>query len=221
MRLSLTSLFMRTPFEHLQKHADKVKECGNLFKEAARCYVRQEDEKFDTLTEDVARIESEADGIKRDIRTHLPSGIFMPVDKFQFFQYLREQDNVLDEMEEALFWLSFRPGGIPDDVADDFLHLVDSVIPTIEKLSKLVSLATDYFTSNDRRQRKKIISLIRDIHQEETEADFLERELKVKVFGTVENPLAVYHMIQLATIVGNIANHAENASDRMEAMIAR
>jgi len=221
MRLSLTSLFMKSPFENLKKHADKVKECGHLFKEAARCHIRQEDEKFDTLTEDVARIESEADGIKRDIRTHLPRGIFMPVDKFQFFQYLREQDNVLDEMEEALFWLSFRPGGIPDDVADDFLHLVDSVIPTIEKLSKLVSLATDYFRSNDRRQRKKIISLIRDIHQEETEADFLERELKVKVFGTVENPLVVYHMIQLATIVGNIANHAENASDRMEAMIAR
>ncbi|MBW1740063.1 MAG: TIGR00153 family protein [Deltaproteobacteria bacterium] len=221
MRLLLNSLFYRSPFENLQKHADKVKECAHLFKEAAVCHIGQECKKFDLLTEQVARLESEADGIKRNIRNHLPRGILMPVDKFQFFEYLREQDKVLDEVEDALFWLSFRPKGIPDEVATDFHHLVEAVIPPIEKLSDLVSLATGYFRSRSEAQRTKMKSLIRDIRQYEREADLLERELKFKIFGTIKDALVVYHLIQLVGIVGDIADHAQNASDRMRAMIAK
>ena len=124
MRLLLSSLFYKSPFENLQKHADKVKECADLFNEATVCHIGQECKKFDLLTEQVARLESEADAIKRNIRNHIPRGILMPVDKFQFLHYLREQDKVLDQVEEALFWLSFRPRSIPKEVADDIHHLI-------------------------------------------------------------------------------------------------
>jgi len=173
------------------------------------------------LTEQVARLESEADYIKRNIRNHVPRGILMPVDKFQFFQYLREQDKVLDEVEDAMFWLSFRPRGIPDEIAADLNHLVDAVIPPIEKLSDLVALATEYFRTKSEAQREKIKSLIRDIRQYEREADHVERELKFKIFATIKDALVVFHMIRLVEIVGEIADHAQNASDRMRAMIAR
>jgi hypothetical protein len=55
----------------------------------------------------------------------------------------------------------------------------------------------------------------------ESEADLLERELKSKIFSTVKEALVVFHLIRPVEIVGNIADHAENASDRMRAMIAR
>lgn len=221
MRLLLSSLFYRSPFENLQKHADKVKECAELFKEAAVCHIGGQCKEFDLLTDQVARLESEADAIKRNIRNHLPKGILMPVDKFQFFQYLRNQDKVLDDVEEAIYWLSFRPRGVPDEVAEDFQHLVESVIPPIKKLPELVHMATKFFRSRSEDQRQRMKSLIHDIRQYEKEADFLERELKVKIFGTVKEALVVFHMVRLAEIVGNIADHAENASDRMRAMIAR
>jgi predicted phosphate transport protein (TIGR00153 family) len=221
MRLLLSSLFYRSPFENLQKHADKVKECAHLFKEAVVCHIGQECKTFDLLTEQVARMESDADDIKRNIRNHLPRGILMPVDKFQFFQYLREQDKVLDEVEEALFWLSFRPEGIPDEVAADIHHLVEVVVPPIERLSDLVALATEYFRSKSDAQRTKMKSLIRDIRQYEREADLLERELKFKIFGTIKDALLVFHLIRLVEHVGDIADHAQNASDRMRAMIAK
>jgi predicted phosphate transport protein (TIGR00153 family) len=166
-------------------------------------------------------MESEADAIKRNIRNHLPRGILMPVDKFQFLQYLREQDKVLDELEEALFWLSFRPRGIPDEVATDIHHLVEAVIPPIEKLPELVSLARKYFRSKSGEQRAKMKSLIREIRQHEREADHLERELKFKIFSIIKDALVVYHLIHLVEIVGAIADHAQNASDRMRAMIAQ
>ncbi|RLC26317.1 MAG: TIGR00153 family protein [Deltaproteobacteria bacterium] len=221
MRLLLSSLFYRSPFENLQRHADKVKECAQIFREAAICHIKGSCKDFEALTDQVAKLESEADAIKRNIRNHLPKGILMPVDKFQFFQYVREQDKVLDEVEEALFWLSFRPGGIPAEVTEDFEHLVQSVIPPIEKLPELVAMATDFFKTRSDRKRNKMKSLIWDIRQHEKEADLLERQLKSDIFEKVPDALVVFHMIRLVELVGNIADHAENASDRMRGMIAR
>ena len=42
MRLLISSLFFKSPFEDLQKHADKVKECTHLFREAAVCHIGKE-----------------------------------------------------------------------------------------------------------------------------------------------------------------------------------
>ena len=221
MRLSLSSLFHESPFENLQRHADKAKECAQLFREAAICHVEGKREEFDALTDRVAKLESEADSIKRNIRNHLPRGILMPVDKFQFLQYLGEQDKVVDEVEEALYWLSFKPKGLPKEMVPDFLDLVESVVPPIEKLAELALMATEFFRSKSGSQRAKMKSLIQDIRQHEKEADLLEQELKGLAFRTIQDALVVFHTVRLVEIVGEIADHAQNASDRMRAMIAK
>ena len=221
MRLLISSLFYESPFEKLQKHAHMVKECAYLFKEALDCHIRGECKEFDLLTEKVAQLESEADAIKRNIRNHLPRGIFMPVDKFQFLHFLREQDKVLDEVEEALFWISFRPNGIPEEMISDIRALAEAVIQSIERLYGLVEFAIEFFRSKSEKQRVEMKGLIQDIRRFEREADLLERGLKFKTFGTIREAIEVFHLIRLIEIIGNIADHAQNASDRMRAMIAK
>jgi predicted phosphate transport protein (TIGR00153 family) len=220
MRLMLSRLFYKSPFENLKKHADKVRDCARLFSEAVHCHLSDDCKEFDLLTDRVAKLESEADAIKRNIRGHLPRGILMPVDKFQFFLYLREQDKVLDVVEQALYWLSYRPKSIGDDVKEDLRFLVEKVVPTIELLSPLVELAAQFFQYRSEEVRKKIKSLIRDIRQHEHEADFLERELLNNIFSQAKEPLQVFHLIRLVETIGSIADHAQNASDMMRAMIA-
>jgi predicted phosphate transport protein (TIGR00153 family) len=214
------SLFYKSPFVNLNRHADKVSECARVFHKAVKCHLDKQCEMFDDLTDQVAVLESEADAIKRNIRGHLPKGVLMPVDKFQFFMYLREQDKVVDAVEEALYWLAYRPQGLEDEVGEDTLFLVGKVIPAIEALSPLVEKASEFFKSRSEALRNEIKSVIRDIRQAEHEADHLERELIHKVFSTVKDPLTVFHLIRLVETIGSIADHAQNASDMMRAMIA-
>ncbi|MBW1979827.1 MAG: TIGR00153 family protein [Deltaproteobacteria bacterium] len=222
MRFSFFSLFYVSPFEKLKEHADKVRECAWMFKRAAECYVSQDCEEFDQLTEEVARLESQADFIKRNLRNHIPKGLLMPVDKFMLFDYLREQDHVLDDVEEALYWLSFRPmAGIPEELIGDFLELIDAVIPAIEKLPEMVEQSISYFRNKTEEQRNKLKSIIRDIRQSENEADVLEHELKKRAFAVLDDPVTIFHVVRLLEIIGSIADDAQNASDRMRAMIAR
>jgi hypothetical protein len=170
----------------------------------------------------VAKLESQADWLKRNLRNHLPRGLLMPVDKFVLLDCLREQDHVVDSVEEALYWLSFKPeGGIAEELIVDFLHLIDAVIPAIEKLPDMAEQAIVYFKSSTEKNRDKLKSIIADIHQAEKEADHLEYELKKQAFAVLKDPVDIFHVVRLVEIIGNIADDAQNASDRMRTMIAR
>ena len=146
MRIPFFSMFMKSPLDDLQEHAEKVKECSWAFQQAVECHASIRCDTFEELRQEVSRFENEADAIKRRIRGHLPKGVMMPVEKFQLFRYLREQDSVLDSVKEAINWLSYRPEeGIPEYAEKDFFLLIDAVIEPTEELAVMLSEARIYF----------------------------------------------------------------------------
>ncbi len=222
MRIPLISLFITSPFDGLQEHAEKVKECAWAFQQAIECHVADKCLTFEDIRRDVIKLESEADAIKRRIRGHIPKGTLLPVDKFQLFRYLKEQDNVLDAVEDALDWISYRSDpGIPKELEKEFFLLVDSVIEPIEELTKMVFEARKYFKNYSEKQRNVVKHIINNLRRQEHDADKLEDIIKEKVFNMITDPVTVFHMIRLAETIGSIADHAENAGDMMRAMIAK
>jgi predicted phosphate transport protein (TIGR00153 family) len=222
MRIRLPSIFVTSPFEGLQEHAEKVRECGWVFQQAVECYASDKCEEFDALRQEVAKLESEADAIKRRIRGHIPKGTRMPVSKFELFLYIREQDKVLDSVQDTLDWLSYRTQpSIPKELEKDLFLLVDSVIEPMEDLSRMVSEAKKYFDTYSEKQRGIVKDIIHNLRRREHEADMIEDELKIKIFSIGKEPIVIFHMVKLTEIIGSIADHAENAGDMMRAMIAR
>ena len=142
--------------------------------------------------------------------------------KFELFWYLREQDKVLDSVQDALDWLSYRTfPAYNEELSDQLFKLVDSVMEPIEDLSRMVTEAIKYFESYAEKQRKIVKGVIHNIRQREHEADQMEDEFKIKLFSLEKDPIGLFHMVKLAEIIGSIADHAENAGDMMRAMIAR
>jgi hypothetical protein len=222
MRIPFLSMFITSPFEGLQEHAEKVKECAWVFQQAIECIIEDRCEDFEHFRKDIDKLESEADAVKRRIRGHLPKGTLLPVDKFEVFRYLGEQDKVLDAVEEGLDWLSFRSAaGIPEVLEKDFMLLVAAVVDPIEELIKMVEEARKYFSNFSESQRNRVKKIIHTLRQYEHEADRLEDAAKEKIFYAIEDPVAVFHLVRLAEIIGSIADHAENAGDMMRAMIAK
>ncbi len=222
MRIPFISMFMTSPFDSLQEHAEKVKECAWVLQKAFECIIEERCEDFEHFRKDIDKLESEADAIKRRIRGHLPKGTLLAVDKFEIFRYLGEQDKVLDAVEESLDWMSFRAvAGIPEVLEKDFMLLVDAVMDPIEELSKMVAEAHKYFLNFQEEQRVLVKDMIRTLRQHEHEADKLEDAIKGKIFNTIEDPVAVFHLIRLTENIGSIADHAENAGDMMRAMVAK
>ncbi len=222
MRIPLLSLFVTSPFNGLQEHAEKVKECAWVFQHAIECHMVHNCQSFENLRAEVIRMESEADAVKRRIRGHLPVGTLMPVDKFQLFRYLREQDSVLDALEDALDWISYREEpGIPEKYHKDFFLLIDSVIDPVDELSRMVTEAQTYFKNYSDKHRVAVKDIIRNLREQEDAADKVEDAVKRKIFQMEKDPVTVFHLIRLSEILGSIADHAENAGDMMRAMLSR
>jgi predicted phosphate transport protein (TIGR00153 family) len=215
-------MFMTSPFEGLLEHAEKIKECVWAFQQALECHISEQCENFEEFRKEVDDLESEADAVKRRIRGHLPKGTLLPVDKFELFRYLHEQDKVLDAVEEALDWISFRSEpGIPVALHKDFFMLVDVVLDPVEEMCRMVSEARKYFSSFSEKQRRLVKDIIHTMRQQEHEADKVEDGIKAKVLNMQIDPVTVFHMIRLAEIIGSIADHSENAGDMMRAMLAK
>ncbi len=222
MRIPFLSMFMTSPFDGLEEHAEKVNSCAWAFQKAMKCHVSKDCELFEELRKDVIQNENEADAIKRRIRGHLPKGTLMPVDKFELFRYLREQDAVLDSVQDTLNWISFRSEpGIPEELSEDFMHFVELVIKPLDVLNDMVKEARKYFTSFSEKNRVQVKDMIRSLREQEHTADIQEALIKQKALNLPLDPTTVFHMVRLAEYIGAIADHAENAGDMMRAMVAK
>ena len=222
MRIPFFSMFMTSPFEGLQEHAEKVKECAWAFQQAIECHLAEKCTTFEEFRQEVIQMETEADVIKRRIRGHIPKGTLMPVYNFLLFRYLREQDQVIDAVEDALDWISFRSEpGIPAELEKEFVILTDVVMDSIEELSNMVAEARKYFKNYSEHQRVIIKNIIHSLRQQEHEADKAEDIVKQKALNMDIDAVTVFHVVRLAEIIGSIADHAENAGDMMRAMVAR
>jgi hypothetical protein len=222
MRIPFVSRFVTSPFDGLQEHAEKVKECAWAFQQAIECHITAQCEKFEEFRLEVDQLESDAESIKIRIRDHLPKSTLFPVDKSQLFRYMREQDKVLDAIEEALDWLSFRTEpGIPGALEKDFFLLVDAVLDPVEEMCRLVQEAGKYFRSYSEKQRSFVKDIVYTLARQEHEADKVEDGIKEKLLNMKIETTTVFHMIRLAETIGSIADHAENAADMAWSMIAR
>lgn len=221
MRIPLLSFLTVSPFEDVKEHAEKVKECAWVFQQAIECHIMESCVSFQELRDKVIEIEDEAERIKRRIRNSLPLGTFLPVHKFQLFRYLREQDHVLDSLMDALNWISCREeAGISDKVRKEFLLLIDAMISPVEELTRLADAARHYFDRRTDERRKTINEIIGNIHRQENEVDRAEYIVKRKVFISDCDAVTVFHLVRLAETLGHVADHAENAADTMQAMVA-
>jgi predicted phosphate transport protein (TIGR00153 family) len=224
MRMPVGNTLRKSPFEGLYLHAEKVKECIATLDEALRAYCDGNYDEFKVLTQKVAELEGEADQIKGNVRNHLPRFIFMPVDKSDFLMLLREEDKILDYAEDTALWLDFRRTPIPDSIKKDFIAHADKVVECVEILQKAMQNVRDLLeTSFSKKEREQTKVLVHEIHRKEYEADLLERELTKKIFALESelDPISIFHLVKVVDIIAQIANAAENAGDRIRAMIAK
>ena len=222
MRIPFFNMFITSPFEGLQEHAEKVKECSLVFQQAIECHFSPKCKGFEEFRDEINRLESEADAIKRRIRGHIPKRTLTPVSTFLIFRYLKQQDSVLDAVEDTLDWISYKSETkIPVELEKDFALLVNAVINPIENLASMVIEARQYFTSCSEKQRVVVKNMIHTLHQQEREVDKLEDIIKKKIFNMKMDAVNIMYFVRLAEIIGSIADHAQNAGDMMRAMLSK
>ncbi len=221
---SIIGMFAKSPFGPLEEHMVKVMQCSDMFKECISAYCAEDFNEAEDLAVEISKTEHEADDIKNSIRENLPKSIFMPVDRGDFLDYLREQDQVADRLEESVLTLTLRRTKLPEDVKNDFLKLSLKVIDVVELLPLAVTSLNELLeTSFAKKGASKCSEYLDLLNEKEQLTDDLDLKLRRRLFE-IEDRFThgeFFHMMRTVNLIARIADHAENCGDRMRLMIAK
>ena len=213
----------KSPFEQLLKHMGKVNECVDILGDGLLRYYKGDYKSFSEIAENVSMLEHEADLIKSNLRNHLPTSIFMPVDKGNFLWALREQDKILDHAENLAKMLDMRHTKIPKELQEVFIEHTKLVVKTVTAMEDAVENIQDLVeTGFVKREREQTKEFVYKVHEYEWKADQKKYEMTKGIYKLEKklDPMDMYHLLKIADWVDDIADHAENVADWLRAMIA-
>lgn len=211
----------RSPMDGLVEHYNKIAECIAAIDDSLECYVSGGMcREFEELTISVDEIENHADSIKRNIRNHLPKGLFMAVEKHLFLSYTKSQDNILDAAQDALHWLAMRPVVIPEDIQKELIFLLDSVAKCTVLLGPALT-STIALTKGESLDREGTKECYRKVRRERDEVRRLKNDLQKRIFQMEVDFKDIYQLIHFVDCLDNMGHNTENCAELLRSMIAR
>jgi predicted phosphate transport protein (TIGR00153 family) len=218
----ISKLFGKSPFEPLYQHMMKVKECVDLVRPLMDAFLNGEEKKLKEMAAKIFKAEHDADMVKKDIRNNLPKSIFLPVARGDLLSFLKEQDSIADSAEDLAVLLTMRKTAVPEELKPELKDFVEKVLETYE-VAMIVSSEIKVLaeTSFGGVEAHKVMDLIEKLKLKEWEADKAQMEAAKKMFSIEKklDPVSVMMWMHIFNELGTLANHAENAGDRMRMML--
>lgn len=220
----ISKLFGKSPFEPLYHHMLKVKECVDLVRPLMDAFLVGNEERLNEIAERIFKAEHDSDLVKKEIRSNLPKGVFLPVHRGDILNFLREQDKIADSAEDLAVLVTLRKMKVPEELKDCLKNLVDKVLKTCETAmlvsSEIKVLAETSFAG---AEAQKVMDTIEQLKMEEWEADKVQMKLAKKMFSIESklDPISVMMFTNIFKELGSLANHAENVGDQLNMMLHR
>jgi len=224
LRSILADLFHRSPFEALQQHLEKVKECCDQLPPLMKAFGEQDFMELPKRVEKISHLEHEADIIKNGIREHLPYRMFMSVNRSDILTFLKQEDAIADSVEDIARLMEMRRTLVPSGLKDELMKLVDKVLETVDALIAACShIKTLSQSSFSRVEEEKVSELIGIIDRSEFEADVIQQNCAKKMFEMEKkiDPISIFFLMKITRELGSVADHAQDTGDYLRCMIAR
>ncbi|MFV1987851.1 MAG: TIGR00153 family protein [Gemmatimonadota bacterium] len=219
----IAALFGKSPFRPMQEHMAVVTACAEEMVELFEALIAGDQAALDRHKEAIFRLESEADELKHELRSHLPRSLLMPVNRRDLLDLLSTQDSIADEAEDVAALIYLRDMSVPEPLRADLLPFVRRVVDAVHKCGEIIRLLDELLETGFRgRETDRAEELIRELAMIETETDDMGLALVGILFRHEDEmkPLRVVYWQKLIRMVGRVADHAENAGDRLRLLIA-
>ncbi len=218
----IEKLFGKSPFDPLYHHMQKVKECVDLVGPLMEALLEGNQVRLEEIAEKIFKAEHESDMVKKYIRNNLPKGIFLPVNRGDILNYLKEQDKIADSAEDLAVLVTLRKMQVPEELKEELKELVKRVLKTCE-IAMFVSSEIKVLaeTSFGGSEAEKVMEIIEELKMSEFEADKAQMKLAKKMFSIESklDPVSIMMWMHIFRELGALANHAENVGDQLRMML--
>ncbi len=220
----MSGLFGRSPITPLQEHMYRVYRCIRHLTPLIEGMVESDEKKVLKAHNSIAKGEHDADKMKHELRTHLPKGLFMPVDRRDVLDVLLRQDMIANQAKDIAALIVGRKMQLPAEMNEPFQvftnRCVDSVRQALQTINELDELVETGFRG---LEVDRVEAMLSELGAIESETDTMQDGLRTTLFKLEKDlgPIDVIFTYRLIDWVGNVADNAERVGSRLSLMLAR
>lgn len=221
---SILSLFAKSPIRPLQQHMDKVQECCQNLLPFVDAVLADDWEKAAQMRIIISGLEREADKLKREIRMTLPSGLFMPVERTDLLELVKEQDRIANKAKDIAGRVMGRQLAIPPSLANEFRTYLSRCLDATALATKAINELDELLETGFRGPDVDVVQkMINELDQVEEDTDEMQIQLRQQLLAIEKdlNPVDVMFLYSILEWVGDLADRAEGVGSRLELLLAR
>jgi hypothetical protein len=194
-----------------REHLEKVEDGIELLDDLVHAYIKKEN--FKQLCEKISQIENQADILRRSIEKEMYKGGFLPNFRGDLLGIIESVDKVMNKTESVSDIFYYEDPFIPEEVKDEFVKLSEKIIDTYKHLKTAIESIFDNIDDAS--------DIIKEVEKSEHEADIHEKNIKQIVFKMNLALSQKLHIKQICENMGDIADRAENTSDRLNILLMK
>jgi predicted phosphate transport protein (TIGR00153 family) len=220
----LSGIFGSSPVQPLQQHMEQVVECVNELNPYVEAVLAGDTAQRDVHHKNIIDLEHKADDLKKDLRLHLPSSLFMPVDRRDVLEVLTMQDLVAGAARDVAGIIVGRNIVIPENMRDNFRELVATCVQSCEQAYLAIKDLDELIeTGFGKNERERVGNLLTELDSIEQKTDEQAITLSHQLFALESDlpPVNVMFLYRVIDKTSGIADRAQRVGSRLQLMLAR
>ena len=220
----MSGLFGRSPITPLQEHMYRVYMGIKHLSPLIEGMIAGDRDQILQAQKEIVDGEHDADVMKRELRTHLPKGLFMPVDRRDVLDVLLRQDIIANQAKDVASLIVGRNMTLPSEMNAPFQEFTNRCIDTVKQALQTINELDELVETGFRGlEVEHVESMLVELGSIESETDTMQEGLRQTLFKLESemNPVDVIFTYRLIDWVGAVADNAERVGSRLSLMLAR
>lgn len=220
----LSGIFASSPIGPLQKHMERVVECVQQLTPFMQAVLDGDTERRHAITQDIIRLEHKADDLKKELRLHLPTSLFMPIDRRDMLEILSMQDEVAGVTRDLTGMMDARSMTIPEPLGPGFLELARTCVQACEQAHTAIRELDELIeTGFDNAERTRIGGMLNELDAIEHWTDEQAAALAGTLMALEDDlpPVQTMFLYRAIDLTSNIADCAQRVGSRLQLTLAR
>lgn len=212
------------PIRLIEQHIRKAHLCAKQLYPFFEAVLKKDWESAKTIQQRIIAIEKEADLIKRDLRLHLPTGLFLPVARTDLLELLSAQDRIPNKAEDIAGLIIGRQMSIPVELHSVLMSFLHRCIDASNQACKAINELDELLETGFRGSEVKIVEeMIMTLDEIEQDSDEQLADIRHRIFDLEKDlsALDVIFLYKLVQWIGDLADHAQTVGGRLQILIAR
>jgi len=220
----ITALFGPSPIRPIQKHMAKAQGCITLLGDFLEASFTKDWAKAEEVQKAIHQAENEADSLKREIRTHLPRSLWLPVARNDLLEMLQFQDRLANRAREIAGIMLGRKIEIPEELVEsvrDYYQInLNTSAQALKAINELDGLLETGFRG---REATLVEELLEELDELEHQSDVSQVKLRAMLFQMEDSlpPVNVIFLYRVIDRLGELADISQKVGGRLLLLIAK